>query len=123
MRWFGIECPLVLALMLAGCSGDAVENVEVAAERPLADALAARVAQAADAPALISGRQPHPDRAHTASRTISRDYDADGIDDYRVVITETFDSEGNLVSRTKDQDFEADGIIDSHVTTILAGGA
>ena len=69
-----------------------------------------------------AARQARPTLAHTTSRTFSRDYDADGIDDYRVVITETFDSEGNLVSRTKDQDFEADGIIDSHITTTLAGG-
>ena len=58
---------------------------------------------------------------HTTSRTFSRDLDADGIDDYRVVITETFDSAGNLLSRAKDQDFNADGIVDSHVTTQFDG--
>jgi hypothetical protein len=84
---------------------------------------AARAVQAADAPSVVPAREARPDLAHTAGRTFSRDYDADGINDYRVVITETFDSDGNLLSRTKDQDFEADGIIDSHVTTTLAGGA
>jgi hypothetical protein len=53
----------------------------------------------------------------TLSRTITRDEDADGVDDYRAVITETFDSAGNLLSRTKAQDFDADGIVDSRVTT------
>jgi hypothetical protein len=53
----------------------------------------------------------------TLSRTITRDEDADGVDDYRAVITETFDSAGNMLSRTKAQDFDADGIVDSRVTT------
>ena len=62
---------------------------------------------------------PSPPVAHplTMSRTITRDADADGVDDYRAVITETFDSAGNLLSRTKAQDFDADGIVDSRVTT------
>ena len=55
------------------------------------------------------------------SRTISRDDDADGLVDYRAVITETFDAAGNLLSRTKAQDFDADGIVDSRVTTTFDG--
>lgn len=51
------------------------------------------------------------------SRTITRDDDADGVDNYRAVITETFDDAGNLRSRTRAQDFDADGIVDSRVTT------
>jgi len=74
------------------------------------------------ASAVVPGPRARPSVAHTASRMSSRDWDADGIDDYRVIVTETFDAAGNLLSRTKDQDFDADGIIDSHVMMTFAGG-
>ena len=51
------------------------------------------------------------------SRTIEDDPDADGIADYRVIITDTFDAAGNLESTLREEDFEADGIIDSRVIT------
>ena len=62
----------------------------------------------------MSPPAPHP---LTMSRTITRDEDADGVDDYRAVITEAFDAAGNLLSRTKAQDFDADGIVDARTTT------
>jgi hypothetical protein len=65
---------------------------------------------------IPAAAQPTP-QPLTMSRTITRDEDADGVDDYRAVITETFDSAGNLLSRTRAQDFDADGIVDSRVTT------
>jgi len=42
------------------------------------------------------------------SRTIEDDPDADGIPDYRVTITDTFDADGNLLLTSRDEDFEAD---------------
>jgi hypothetical protein len=51
------------------------------------------------------------------TRVTERDDDADGIADYRVFVTESFDAEGNLVSVTTEQDFEADGVIDERETT------
>ena len=72
------------------------------------------------APGVAPGPEPVPPASaqpYTTSRTITRDDDADGVDDYRAVITESFDGAGNLRSRTKAQDFDADGIIDSQVTT------
>ena len=113
MKGFSVECAIVLAGMLAGCNSGAAEHDKTALEGSMA---AVRTVPDAGAvrSAVVPSAVPGP---HTASRTSSRDYDADGIDDYRVMITETFDGAGNLVSRTKDQDFDADGIVDSHVTT------
>jgi hypothetical protein len=54
------------------------------------------------------------------SRTIDKDFDADGIADYRLTIRETLDAAGNLVSRSREEDFEADGIVDERVTTWFA---
>ena len=51
------------------------------------------------------------------SRTIEDDPDADGIADYRVVITDTFDADGNPISSAREEDFEADGIIDARSVT------
>lgn len=56
-------------------------------------------------------------RETQARRTIEDDQDADGIADYRVIITEIFDQNGNLVRTTRDEDFEADGIIDARNVT------
>ena len=53
-------------------------------------------------------------------RTIEDDPDADGIANYRVIITDTFDAAGNMVSTLREEDFEADGIIDSRVMTSFA---
>jgi hypothetical protein len=113
---------VIFALPLAACTdGEAgqTNNPANAARAPAPigfhDAVAAPVAAAQVLGEMAAAG------SHTTSRTFSRDLDADGIDDYRVVITETFDSAGNLLSRTKDQDFDADGIIDSHVTTRFDG--
>lgn len=53
------------------------------------------------------------------SRTIEDDPDADGIANYRVVITDTFDAAGNIVSTLREEDFEADGIIDARHATYI----
>ena len=119
MKGFCVECAIVLAGMLSGCGSGVAEHDKIALDG-MGAAPAASAVQAAAVPSTVA--VPQAGAAHTASRTFSRDLDADGIDDYRVVITETFDAEGNLVSRTKDQDFDADGIVDSHVTTTYAGG-
>jgi hypothetical protein len=55
--------------------------------------------------------------AREQTRVTERDVDADGIADYRVFVTESFDAEGNLVAVTEEQDFEADGVIDDRETT------
>ena len=51
------------------------------------------------------------------TRLTERDFDADGIADYRLVTTEVFDAKGNLLEVSQEQDFEADGIIDARETT------
>lgn len=58
---------------------------------------------------------------HTVSRNIDSDYDADGIADHRIVISETLDESGNLVRRIEDEDFEADGIVDARTVTNFGG--
>jgi hypothetical protein len=58
---------------------------------------------------------------HTARRSIDSDYDADGIADHRIVISETLDESGNLVRRIEDEDFEADGIVDARTVTNFGG--
>ncbi len=55
------------------------------------------------------------------SRTIEVDPHADGIANYRVIITDTLDAAGNLESTLREVDFEADGIIDSRVMTSFGG--
>ena len=74
---------------------------------------------------LPEGRVPEPRAAppaeHTVSRNIDSDYDADGIADHRIVISETFDASGNLVRRIEEEDFEADGIVDSRTVTNFGG--
>jgi hypothetical protein len=51
------------------------------------------------------------------SRTIEDDPDADGIADYRVIITDTFNADGDPISTAREEDFEADGIIDARSVT------
>ena len=98
--------------LLAGCENTVANPAERQVESPSRLALAPGVAPTPPAPVFPPGTP-----SQTTSRTGSRDDDADGIDDYRAVITETFDSTGNLVARTKTQDFDANGIVDSQVTT------
>jgi hypothetical protein len=120
---------LLLLVLLAGCDG-ASGAAQISAPRTapahapggigigigsgVADARAAAQMPGAPAVPVSAG--------HSTSRTISTDQDADGIADYRVVITETFDAEGNLVSRTREQDFDADGVIDARSTISYSGG-
>jgi hypothetical protein len=120
MKIIPIECAVVFASLLSGCNGGATGQTNNAVDHSNAavqgtpEAQPSRTALLASA---TSASQPLAGSTHSASRTFSRDDDADGIDDYRVAITETFDGAGNLLSRTKDQDFDADGIVDSHFTT------
>lgn len=68
---------------------------------------------------------PAPQAALPAERTVSRnidsDYDADGIADHRIAISEIFDGSGNLVRRIEEEDFEADGIVDARTVTRFGG--
>jgi hypothetical protein len=68
---------------------------------------------------------PEPRGVAPAERAVNRhiesDYDADGIADHRIVITETFDASGNLVRRIEEEDFEADGIVDARTVTNFGG--
>jgi hypothetical protein len=80
------------------------------------------------APAGVSLPQvpvPEPRAVPPAERAVSRhidsDYDADGIPDHRIVISETFDASGNLVRRIEEEDFEADGIVDARTVTNFGG--
>ena len=103
MRIIGLL--ILAAAAQTGCSGahgsaeSSPAPVEQAPTEPSAIELPARVAP----------RQ--------QTRATERDFDADGIADYRVFMTETFDAEGKLVSVTEEQDFEADGVIDARDTT------
>lgn len=104
---------VVLCRLLAGC--------ENSSANPAGDLSAIHPSRAVEsgpgvAPTAASV-EPAAAQPLTLSRTITRDDDANGVDDYRAVITETFDPAGNLLSRTKAQDFDADGIVDSRVTT------
>ncbi len=63
------------------------------------------------------GRLPHAACRQRRSRTIEEDPDADGIADYRVIITDTFDADGNPISTAREEDVEADGIIDARSVT------
>jgi len=107
-----------LLALLAGCTRtEANQTTSGRAESSLAASKSAPEVGGMMLPAEPRSPAAAAGRIHSSTRSFARDYDADGIDDYRVVITETFDDAGNLLSRTKDQDFDADGIVDSHVTT------
>ena len=104
MRLYGLV--ILGVAVLSGCSG--------ANGAPLSppDELAA-------APAGIEPVEPPaPTSApRQQTRLTERDFDADGIADYRLVTTEVYDAEGNLVGVTQEQDFDADGVIDARETT------
>jgi len=93
--------------VLWGCSGAQGAQETSPPAAPIAPPAAPR-ALPAGSPAPAERR---------LSRTIEDDPDADGIANYRVVITEIFDPAGNLVSTWREEDFEADGIIDSRQVT------
>jgi len=98
-----IRLVVLAAAAQAGCGG-AQGGLE-----PLAVVDQARVESPGPRPATAVPRQ--------QTRSTERDFDADGIADYRVFITESFDAEGRLVAVTEEQDFEADGVIDARDTT------
>lgn len=113
-RLHGGFCIVALSALLAGC--------ENSSANPAGNASVEHPSRAVESgPGVAPTPQPAAleadPRPLTSSRTITRDDDADGVDDYRAVITETFDPAGILLSRTREQDFDADGIIDSRVTT------
>lgn len=96
--------------LLAGCQGP-----EVTANPVPKPPAVASMSPEAGMPQRVSGAAPPGPRQ--VSRTIEDDPDGDGIADYRVVITDTFDARGSLVSTSRQQDFEADGIFDARNTT------
>ena len=103
MRIIGLV--FLIAAAQTGCSG-----AHGSAEPARAPAGQARLdISTPELPARAAPRQ--------QTRTTERDFDADGIADYRVFNTEKFDADGNLVSVTEEQDFEADGVIDARDTT------
>ena len=113
LRYTGL---LVVAVsgLLAGCENSSANPAgRASAENPSRPV----EPEPGVAPTPMPAVPPPPAHPLEMSRTITRDEDADGVDDYRAVITETFDPAGNLLSRTKAQDFDADGIVDSRVTT------
>ena len=103
---------LFCVLPFSGCG---VQGAEPAAGAP--DRLQPRLElpAAAGVPAAMPVVHRSGDRRE--SRTVEDDLDADGIADYRVIITDTFDADGNLRLTTRDEDFEADGIFDARRLT------
>ena len=107
----------VALLSLLGCSsGGAPVTAPVAEPRPSRPEIPLAAVAIEEGPGETPPAWPVERRV---SRTIEDDPDADGIANYRVIITDTFDAEGNLLSTTRDEDFEADGIIDARSTTYL----
>jgi hypothetical protein len=99
-------------MLLSGCGAPQAANVG----QPAPPSLAASATPTANIPASL----PAPvSENRVVSRTIDQDLDADGINDSRIIITESFDAAGMLISRTREEDFEADGIIDVRVTTVF----
>jgi hypothetical protein len=108
----------VLAVTILLGSGCAKEDQTALAARsapkPAVIATARITPAISPAIALRAERAP---AGHSSSRSYANDYDADGIADYRVTVTRTYDDAGNLISRTREEDFEADGVIDARVVT------
>ena len=92
-------------LSLSGCEG--------------AEGAAQQAPVAGVSPPKVRVREPQTaaPAEHTVSRNIDSDYDADGIAEHRIVISETFDASGSLVRRIEEEDFEADGIVDARTVT------
>ena len=108
---------LIIAVGLAGCGGalgahDIAQPTPARVPTDASQSMGGPGAALAAAPNTTEGRR---------VRTIEDDPDADGIADYRVIITDSFDAAGNLVSTLREEDFEADGIIDSRVMTSFGG--
>ena len=102
---------VVLALLaLAGCGG-AQGNTELPYTAPQSSPTSSPL------PSIPSQPTPVVPAPTQKTRVTERDVDADGIADYRVFVTESFDAEGNLVAVTRERDFEADGVIDARETT------
>jgi hypothetical protein len=102
---------LSCVLTLSGCGIHGAEPVAGASDRLQARQDSPAVTEVAEVkPAQRAGER-------RESRTVEDDRDADGIADYRVIITDTFDADGNLLLTTRDEDFEADGIFDARSLT------
>lgn len=95
-------------------SGCGVQRAESAA---VSDRIQARQEASAAPEVAMDISVAHPAGDRRESRTVEDDWDADGIADHRVIITDTFDADGNLLMSSRDEDFEADGIIDSRGMT------
>ncbi len=99
------------AALLSGCSGHH-------APEPPPNKLSVLQAGGVGSPVAQSLATGTPEALGTTrSRIIDEDPDADGIANYRTIITDTFDAGGNLVSTLQEEDFEADGVVDSRVMT------
>ena len=103
-------------LWLLGCGGCGARVAE-SPESTLAPAVVAGPAAVAEAELANVSRVLPAAVASRASRTIEDDPDGDGIANYRVIFTDTFDAAGDLAGTLREEDFEADGIIDSRLST------
>ena len=107
---------ILAATAMSGCSG--AHGAHDSAQ-PTAPRVSPVAWQSMSVPGEAPAAAPSPYERRQV-RTIEDDPDADGIANYRVIITDTFDAAGNMVSTLREEDFEADGIIDSRVMTSFA---
>ena len=115
-KWMTLLVILAVSLM-AGCNGALGAHDPAPQEVPRGPAIASQSTVVPDAALAVA-----PNKSERRQvRTIEDDPDADGIANYRVIITDTFDAAGNMVSTLREEDFEADGIIDSRVMTSFGG--
>ena len=114
-KWMTLLAILTVSAM-SGCSGahGAHDTAQSTASRVSPVAL-----ESMSVPSEAPAAAPDPPGWRQV-RTIEDDPDADGIANYRVIITDTFDAAGNMVSTLREEDFEADGVIDSRVMTSFA---
>jgi len=112
LKWMN-GLAILCALACAGCGAKGAEPQPLAAPSSIAVALP-KVRSPESGTAVVAAPAAGERRV---SRTVEDDRDADGISDYRIIITDTFDANGNLVSTLREEDFEADGIIDARSTT------
>lgn len=108
---------ILAATVTSGCNG---AHGAQDSPRPLARRSSPVAWQSMSVPGEAPEAAPSPYERRQV-RTIEDDPDADGIANYRVIITDTFDAAGNMVSTLREEDFEADGIIDARVMTSFGG--
>jgi hypothetical protein len=114
---------ILLAALLAACGRAQGSADRIAPQFAAVPALPARPAAPADGTSGTAGPTVIAAGLRQLRRTSSEDPDADGIADYRIIITETFDATGNLISSASEEDFEADGIIDARSVTTFGDQA